>query len=82
MPFKILKDEFTLHEGEIIEDVVADLLDVPKIHEGVRCNVCNQEPIIGNRRKCLDCENFDLCEHCFEIVSEDHKHDFILFKAP
>lgn len=34
------------------------------VHIGVRCDICNIGPIIGNRFKCTVRENFDLCSTC------------------
>jgi len=33
-------------------------------HEGISCDGCNANPIIGVRYRCSQCANFDLCEAC------------------
>jgi Zinc finger, ZZ type len=41
-------------------------------HLGIACGNCNSNPIIGNRYKCMQCPNYDLCSQCF-----NHKmHNF------
>lgn len=52
------------------------------LHHYYSCNNCHTEPIWGNRFQCLECENFDLCEACFdkEILNEskgENKHVLI-----
>ena len=49
------------------------------VHEGIKCQKCFQEPIIGYRYKCSVCNDYDLCQNCEEknSISEDHQHDFI-----
>uniref|UniRef100_A0A1A9W6U2 ZZ-type domain-containing protein n=1 Tax=Glossina brevipalpis TaxID=37001 RepID=A0A1A9W6U2_9MUSC len=34
------------------------------IHHRVECDNCLISPIVGFRYKCIECENFDLCQHC------------------
>jgi len=55
------------------------------LHQYYSCNNCHSEPIWGNRFQCSECENFDLCEACFdkEITNESKSenphvlnHDF------
>jgi len=40
---------------------------------------CFQEPIIGIRYKCSECNNYNLCANCEQKNSEteDHNHNFI-----
>lgn len=43
------------------------------IHFGVTCDNCDQDPIIGFRYKCLECEDFDLCSKCESSMAHgDH----------
>lgn len=65
-------------------------IDEDILHQYYSCNNCNSEPIWGNRFHCSTCENFDLCESCFdkEILNETNKesphvlvHDFKCFEV-
>ena len=49
------------------------------VHDGIKCQKCFQEPIIGYRYKCSVCNDYNLCQNCEEknSISEDHPHDFI-----
>jgi len=49
-----------------------------KIHFHVQCNGCNKRPIIGDRYKCNDCEDFDFCQECYEKLKVNHpkEHSF------
>ena len=42
------------------------------VHQGYNCDNCNIEPIIGSRYHCKLCEDFDLCEKCYETQGHDH----------
>lgn len=46
------------------------------LHQYVSCNICHVEPIWGNRFQCKNCDNFDLCEACFdkEITNSENSH--------
>ena len=48
-------------------------------HEGIKCNVCFKSPIVGYRYKCVNCNNYNLCEECEEAneKSNAHPHFFI-----
>ena len=37
---------------------------VRSVHIAITCDHCKVSPIIGKRYKCLECQNFDLCENC------------------
>jgi hypothetical protein len=34
------------------------------VHSGVQCDGCNMYPLKGNRYKCTQCEDYDLCTKC------------------
>lgn len=49
-----------------------------KIHFHVQCDGCEKRPIIGDRYKCNDCEDFDFCKECYEKLKINHppEHNF------
>ena len=42
------------------------------IHQGIKCNNCGVNPIMGIRYKCMECDNFNFCENCEENVGHPH----------
>ncbi|CAL8068176.1 unnamed protein product [Orchesella dallaii] len=50
-------------------------------HPSVGCDGCLQEPIIGKRHKCLQCEDYDLCENCMAAGQHAH-HIFVGLATP
>ena len=45
-------------------------------HERVSCDACHGRPIRGIRYKCKSCDDYDLCERCFEnreTIHSEHK---------
>jgi len=54
------------------------------IHYRVMCDGCNKGPIIGNRYKCNDCEDFDFCGICYEKLKQFHpqEHSFKVIEKP
>ncbi|CAF4696511.1 unnamed protein product, partial [Rotaria sp. Silwood2] len=59
--------------------------DLNDIHEAP-CDECGSQYIIGDRYRCLECTDFDLCGTCFEKRREtdEHKngHAFAHFRMP
>ncbi|KAG1749735.1 uncharacterized protein EDB91DRAFT_1109400 [Suillus paluster] len=54
------------------------------IHRNIVCDGCN-EIIVGVRRKCLDCPDYDLCTPCIESgAAERHNasHEFFDIETP
>jgi len=47
-----------------------------QVHQGVRCDGCDVEPIRGTRYKCSVCSNYDLCQQC-EGKNVHSQHAFI-----
>lgn len=49
-------------------------------HIGIGCDGCEKTPIIGNRWKCVKCNNYDLCNGCYQnrSVLHPHKNHFFL----
>ena len=42
------------------------------VHNGIKCDNCGMEPIIGVRYKCMECDNLNFCEKCEENVKHQH----------
>ena len=40
-----------------------------------KCDYCEVQPIINVRYHCKNCEDFDLCENCYEECDTVHEHD-------
>lgn len=53
-------------------------------HWGVRCDGCNQSGIVGDRYKCLDCDDFDFCGTCYNSnkLAEHGNHKFEKIERP
>jgi hypothetical protein len=51
------------------------------IHHGVTCDICNVEPIIGIRYKCMTCVDFDMCEICHK-GNHPKEHPMIFLQKP
>ena len=47
--------------------------NIIRIHKGIICNKCGKE-IIGKRFKCVQCQNFNLCEICESNYNHDMSH--------
>ena len=60
------------------------------IHQYHSCARCNSEPIWGTRFACIECDNYDLCETCYDShlqASETEKfhnfsHEFTFYETP
>lgn len=50
-----------------------DIGGEPFAHNAI-CDICDMK-IFGNRYKCLNCDNFDLCSGCFDYKNEKHTSD-------
>jgi hypothetical protein len=66
---KDAQDEKSLIDNEIV------------IHHGVTCDICNVEPIIGIRYKCMTCMDFDMCEFCRK-GNHPKEHPLISLQKP
>ena len=66
-----VKDHSDVDFFEFLNNIDEDIL-----HHYFACNNCNSEPIWGNRFHCNECDNFDLCEACFdkELAVESNVH--------
>ena len=68
-----LKKEYKMNNEQELKDI---------IHDGIICDGCNTENIVGPRYKCTVCPNFDYCEKCMKEHSLDHVHPFIKIYHP
>jgi Ankyrin repeats (3 copies)/Zinc finger, ZZ type len=49
------------------------------VHEAFHCDACAVDPIKGLRYVCSSCDDYDLCEACFQKRHEIHgEHDFVV----
>ncbi|KAG9026669.1 hypothetical protein FRB95_008568 [Tulasnella sp. JGI-2019a] len=65
-------------------DVAAEE-EKPTVHEGIWCNGCGMDPVVGVLYHCLDvtCADEDLCENCFkEDGLHDETHKFVAIDMP
>ena len=62
----------------------SDIVDkkIKNVYNGAKCEKCFQEPIIGIRYKCSECNNYYLCSKCIQKNSETkgHPHKFNKFR--
>jgi len=50
-------------------------------HKDIFCDNCKKTNIVGNRYKCIICQNYDLCEDCeANYTQHDPYHIFIKIK--
>jgi len=54
----------------------------PRVHTGVICDGCNENPIVGTRYKCSVCPDFDLCQSCETAGDHPDSHPLIKIKVP
>lgn len=79
---EILKEIKSLSDKSRQQDIPQKT--IPKtIHEGIFCNLCNKQNIVGIRYKCLFCKDFDICEDCEpeSFMLHDFTHVFIKIRS-
>lgn len=67
-------------------DVPLDQVDpnaAPAVHRNVVCDQCNED-IVGERNKCVDCPDYDLCSACIGSMRTFHNpaHRFFTLCRP
>ena len=68
-------------KGMTVEEMAKEESKEPTgqvVHQGVCCDGCQINPIIGHRYKCSVCQDFDFCSNCEEKI--DHFHPFLKIK--
>ncbi|KAJ8488127.1 hypothetical protein ONZ51_g3759 [Trametes cubensis] len=56
--------------------------DVEPVVHNAKCNLCDSR-IRGDRFKCLNCPDYDLCQLCYKIVNDQHPgHGFVKVGEP
>ena len=83
---QISRPDMKLHsiKGELKEEYKMENQDehIDIIHEGISCDGCGCECIVGTRYKCAVCQNFDYCEKCMKEHASEHDHPFIKIYHP
>ena len=65
-----------------------NLVEEDVLHYYHSCKKCCSDPLWGTRFTCLDCENFDLCEACYDanlqsdVKFHDINHNFVGIEIP
>ena len=68
-----LRNNFSNSQNPDIEEIK---------NKGIICNLCLSSDFLGNRYVCLNCNNYNLCQECYNLGQHEQKHNFILFKKP
>jgi Zinc finger, ZZ type len=70
---------FEFKDASQSEDVNAAMT-----HDEVNCENCGKKPVVGNLYKCANCEDYNLCEQCFNQSQYSHfsYHVFMKFQRP
>ena len=81
------KHKFTIIDkihfiNKMKEFLKKETVDGKPIHHGYICDGCEMDPIVGNRYKCIVCNDFDYCEACEEKFRDQHKHPFLKIYKP
>ena len=80
MTFSIEKPDSDMNESILAEDKIEDIEKVDIVDEtseekhSAHCDGCKIYPILGDRYKCLKCDDFDLCARCFELREQPQHH--------
>ncbi len=64
-------------KNDILKSIIVEKSKIQKSknntqHYGIKCNICGICPIVGIRYKCLECNDYDLCENCEESMGHEH----------
>eukprot|EP00927_Polykrikos_kofoidii_P018553 TRINITY_DN18608_c0_g1_i6.p1 TRINITY_DN18608_c0_g1~~TRINITY_DN18608_c0_g1_i6.p1 ORF type:complete len:673 (+),score=136.35 TRINITY_DN18608_c0_g1_i6:79-2019(+) len=54
--------------GEVVSSYYAPAGN-PNAHHGITCDSCDANPVMGKRFRCLDRDDYDLCEACHTRLS-------------
>lgn len=51
------------------------------VHEGVLCDECGANPLVGFRYKCMTCPDYDICGGCKPNTSHNHLDMTLIFST-
>ncbi|KAI0706401.1 hypothetical protein C8Q76DRAFT_818744 [Earliella scabrosa] len=75
-----IRTTYDLAHYDIVRQANADRRDAVEAHAAaaehpsVSCDGCNTSPIVGPRHKCLQCNDFDLCDKCNSDIDKRTAH--------
>ena len=76
-----IKDNEDILKNENNENIQLSMLNKDSlslaVHNGIKCNECNCPEIVGPRFKCLNCNDYNLCQKCEEETEHNIDHIFI-----
>ena len=50
--------------------------------KGVGCDLCRALPLLGVRYHCVNCQDFDCCEHCLTSLAQLHDVSHVFVRNP
>lgn len=78
VPINKITEEFMEKRGRRVRPRLLE----GETHPGITCDGCASSPITGDRYKCQECDDYDLCGECYdeppstEIQEHVESHDF------
>ena len=51
-------------------------------HQGILCDGCKSDPILGIRWRCMECNEYDLCDSCHDSGAHPAEHHMLKIEDP
>ena len=79
----IIENNMNHIKNDILNSLITQKSKIQKskyniVHNDVKCQICGTCPIVGIRYKCLECNDYDLCEYCEGV--HGHPHPLLTLK--
>ena len=74
----IIENNMNHIKNDILNSLITQKSKYNIVHNDVKCQICGTCPIVGIRYKCLECNDYDLCEYCEGV--HGHPHPLLTLK--